>query len=249
MYNQIYNKLQGVIVVKIGMHDRSFFVVQTKSIEATHNLNPIKSKQVKGLDKITLSKEGREKSNALKNNNVNSGLKNLMEQKEKLIEQKNNVISKMVEKDNDVTAEKSKIKEIEDQLRKIDEQISKMQMEEQQKTLKTDEETKKENTNVKSENDNKEEEEGVSFSDMKSIISSQSSLKELSSASKMRTEASGQLRVLENEIKTDEARSLDGKASPMKYKDRTKLEAQIEKMEEEMGKKTAEAKEKAENKK
>lgn len=247
MYNQIYNKLQGVIVVKIGMHDRAFFVVQSTNVQPGGNTNVINDKRVSGIDKVTLSKEGRAKSNLLNNNNSNSALKGLIEQKGKLIEQKNNVITKMVENDNDVATQKSKIKEIEDQLKKIDEQISKIQMEEQQKNLKADEETKKKA--AKTENHEAKEEQGVSISDMDSIIASGNALKELSSASKMRKEASGQLRVLENEIKTDEARSLDGRASAMKYKDRTKLESKIEKMEEEMGKKTAEAKEKAENKK
>lgn len=162
----------------------------------------------------------------------NSLLENLMKQKENLTDSKNTLIENASKNGDDPSSVKEKLKEINKQIEEIDKQINNLQLEDQRKALGIDEKNKK--------NEHSKQKQNKDSSDNTQTDNSTSNILDLSNGlttakalSSQRKILSGNARVLDNEIKTDEKRGID----PIRKKEcLAKMNDNIEKITKKLGK-------------
>ena len=164
-----------------------------------------------------------------KKNNV---LESLMKQKENLMESKKQLMQKASEKGDSISTIKDSIKSIDEQIEQIDNEISKIQLEDQRKALGA-EDKEKENKKTKKTTDNED-----LSSNIVSLSNNQSQVNKLLS---QKTSISGEVRVLESEIKLDMARGVDPVA---KQKRVTQLKNNLEDIGEKVSDKIADEEDK-----
>lgn len=138
----------------------------------------------------------------------NSILENLMKQKENLTDSKNTLIENASKNGDDPSSVKEKLKEINKQIEEIDKQINNLQLEDRRKALGIDEKNKK--------NEHSKQKQNKSSSDNTQTDNSTDNILDLSNGlttakalSSQRKILSGNARVLDCEIKTDEKRGLN----------------------------------------
>ena len=181
-----------------------------------------------------------------KKSKKNNMLENLIEQKVNLMDRKNDIIEKALENGESPSAIKEKLDDINKQIDEINEQISKIQCEEQRKSLGTEDASKKkEKLKEKSNKLSAEESNGDNSKEkMTSVLSLSNNLSQAKALSSQRTSMSGEVRVLESEIKLDESRGIN----PIeKRKSVAKIKENIENIAEKINDKLTDTNNKFEN--
>ncbi|MCY6958317.1 hypothetical protein [Clostridium brassicae] len=173
----------------------------------------------------SINKNGMVKSSIgkSKQNNI---LENLMKQKENLMESKNAIKERSLKNGEDSKSIQEKMKNIDKQIEEIDKQLNEIKLQEQRKPMGVeDKDNKNKESKQKSKNDSVN---GVKVDkSMENILDLSSNLSQAKELSSQRTIMSGEARVLENEIKTDEQRGID----PVRKKKRlSKVNDNIEKI-------------------
>lgn len=173
----------------------------------------------------SINKNGMVKSSIgkSKQNNI---LENLMKQKENLMESKNAIKERSLKNGEDSKSIQEKMKNIDKQIEEIDKQLNEIKLQEQRKSMGVeDKDNKNKESKQKSKNDSVN---GVKVDkSMENILDLSSNLSQAKELSSQRTIMSGEARVLENEIKTDEQRGID----PVRKKKRlSKVNDNIEKI-------------------
>lgn len=187
-----------------------------------------------------------------KNKSINSGiqlkknslLESLINQKEKLMESKQTILDKSAKRNTDPASIKEKLEEIDKQMEEIDKQISKLQLEEQQKKIGTkNKEGKKENLQNTYDEDSSNN--NLSDSSMENLLESSTMLRKTKLLSRQRKEVSSRIKVLNGEIRADEKRGIN----PTDKKEAaTKLQNNMEAIEEKFGEALKDAKTKVKRK-
>lgn len=181
-----------------------------------------------------------------KNKSINSGvqlkknnlLENLMKQKEKLMENKQTILDRAAKRNTDPASIKEKLEEIDKQMKEIDKQITKLQLEEQQKKMGTkNKEGKKENLQNTYDEDSSHN--NLSDASMENLLESSTTLRKAKLLSRQRKEVSSKIKVLNGEIRADEKRGIN----PTDKKEAaTKLQNNMESIEEKFGEALKDAK-------
>lgn len=209
--------------------------------ERTIDKNSTQSNMQIRCDRVTISSYGRNMSKgAALSNKISNALEGLMKQKENLLQHKNDLISNMLEQNCDSRAINDQIKEIDKQLKDLEKEMAKIHFDEQRKKMGFDEESQKRKTKTASANEvnsRSNSKVGVSSELMSEIVSSNSDLEQIEFQSTIKDRLEGKARILKSEIKTDEARSLDGKAAENKYKKDAEFEERISTLTEDIAKK------------
>ncbi|WP_291563602.1 MULTISPECIES: hypothetical protein [unclassified Clostridium] len=176
----------------------------------------------------------------------NNMLENLIERKVNLMDRKNDIIEKALENGESPSATKEKLHDINKQINEINEQISKIQCEEQRKSLGTEDVSKKkEKLKEKSNKLSAKESNGDNSEEkMTSVLSLSNNLSQAKALSSQRTSMSGEVRVLENEIKLDESRGIE---TIEKRKSVAKIKENIENITEKINDKLTDTNNKFEN--
>lgn len=164
----------------------------------------------------------------------NSMLDSLIQQKENLLESKNALIEKNFENGGNLLSIKEKLESIDKQIQEVNEQISKIYFEEQQKALNMEGKSKKaENTNQTADNDSSHwVQTDDSINKMNGVVYLSSHLSQVKALSSQKTSLSGEVRILNYEIKLDESRSVNPAAKRQKV---AKIEENIKKLDEIIG--------------
>ncbi|MDQ0175286.1 hypothetical protein [Bacillus chungangensis] len=164
----------------------------------------------------------------------NSMLDSLIQQKENLLESKNALIEKNLENGGNLLSIKEKLESIDKQIQEVNEQISKIHFEEQQKALNMEGKSKKtENTNQTADNDSSHwVQTDDSINKMNGVVYLSSQLSQVKALSSQKTSLSGEVRILNYEIKLDESRRVNPAAKRQKV---AKIEDNIKKMDEIIG--------------
>lgn len=176
----------------------------------------------------------------------NNMFENLIEQKVNLMDRKNDIIEKALENGESPSAIKEKLDNIDKQIEEINEQISKIQCEEQRKSLGTEDASKKkEKLKEKSNKLSAEESNGDNSKEkITSVLSLSNNLSQAKALSSQRTSMSGEVRVLESEIKLDESRGIE---TIEKRKSVAKIKENIENITEKINDKLTDTNNKFEN--
>ncbi|WP_143100975.1 hypothetical protein [Paenibacillus sp. 1_12] len=135
----------------------------------------------------------------------NAMIEALIKQKENLLENKNKLVEKTLKDGGQLDTIKDQIKEIDQQLRSLDQQISQQQIDDQQKALGLDEESKKHAKAVAAETKTDTEEQADQLHNIASLAGNLDQIQKLSA---QKNYMQSETRILKNEIKADEARSL-----------------------------------------
>ena len=177
-----------------------------------------------------LANEG---SNSLKKNDP---LKDLMDQKEKIGDTRQKYLDNALNKNESPQTIKEKLAEYDKQISDIDKQINELKLEEQNKHIGNDDKDKKndkaknDSNDINSSGNSKADTSNKMINNLISISNNMSQAKVLSSQKVLET---GQIKVLECEIKIDEGRNPLGNAR--KRKQVTKLQDNIQKIEKDIG--------------
>lgn len=160
-----------------------------------------------------------EKSSAANKNNQGSSLKikknsaldNLMEQRSRLVDSKQSIMENSLKNGEDPKSIKEKLAEVDKQIREIDKQVSEMKIEEQQKALGNEDKDKKDKK-IKNKSDEKSSDDAQtnqSSEELDGILDMSSSLSQSKAVSSQKRIRSGEIRVLDAEIKMDKSRGVD----------------------------------------
>ncbi len=221
---------------------------KTRDIKSQKNIRNSQTNIQLGFDRVTISSTGIIRSNVnISTKKLNPQLDTLYKQKENLIERKNSIISKMLEQGRSPDSISEDVKEIDEMLKDIESQISKVQLEEQQKCMGLDKDSQKKKADSHSPNNttNASSNKNSMFTNtMNTIISSDCDLEQIECLDAVKTNSTGELRVLRKEIELDESRSLQGKSSEFKYKSRDDLEQKLQTLTEYIAEKISDTHEK-----
>ncbi|MEK3913739.1 hypothetical protein [Paenibacillus sp. FSL H7-0331] len=165
----------------------------------------------------------------------NAMIEALMKQKENLLENKNKLVEKTLKDGGQLDTIKDQIKELDQQLRLLDQQISQQQIDDQQKALGLDEESKKPTKAVAAETKTDNE---VQAEQLHNIASLAGNLDQIERMSAQKNNMQGETRILKNEIKADEARSLSNLPATGKREKLSNLNKGISDIEKRIGEMT-----------
>lgn len=189
-------------------------------------------------------KENITEKNTSTQNNVNKPLKkndplkDLMEQKQKIADSRSKYLEDALSKKESAESIKQNLAEYDNQLSKIDKQISDIKLADQKKKLGTDDKDKKnDKTYANSNNTDTQDNSKLDKSSemMNNLVSISNNMSQSKILSAEKASESGEIKVLEWEIKRDEGKNPVGNAR--KIKDVSKLEDNIEKIEKTIGNK------------
>jgi len=189
----------------------------------------------------TLSISNSAKNAFSKQSQMSSMLDSLLKQKQNIIDAKNSLIERTTEKEESLSSIKDQLSEFEDQINTIDSQISSYMLEEKGKALGTD---KKNDTEA----DNKPKtEREAQDAQLNNIVSLDTNILQIQVGSSIKDKLEGQSRVLVNEIKLDEARSITGQKATSKREQLTEINANIDNISKNISKAFVDTKEKIED--
>lgn len=140
-----------------------------------------------------------------KRNNI---LENLLKQKEHLMDNKNTIMERSLKKGEDPKSIKQKLETIDKQIEEIDKQLNEIKLEEQRKGIGVKDKNKK-NKNTKEKSNKNSINNTKTDPAMDNLLNLSTGLTKTKALSSERNLMSGNAKVLDCEIKTDEKRGLD----------------------------------------
>ncbi|WP_446897349.1 hypothetical protein ACSVC9_10005 [Clostridium sp. LBM24168] len=155
----------------------------------------------------------------------------LFEQKQNIIDSKSNLIERATENGGSLDSIREQLKNFDEQIESIDKQIEEHMFKEQQKALDTYKKKYKVYDNNKPETD-----EEVQNRHLNNIISTNTDISKIRAVLSLKSNMKGQINILTEEIKFDEARSITGQKASLKREQLSKINEKISEIDEKIGK-------------
>lgn len=214
------------------------------SISSQNSTESLKlSYQIKDKpNESNLNKNEKRSGNSVKNTIGNSLkikknriLQNLMEEKSNLMDREKSIMENALKTNEDPRTTKEKIAEVDKQIEEIDKQISKIQIEDRRKDLGTENKDKKNEKTKKASNKVSSDDikENKSAEELNNILSLSGKLAEAATTASQKKLRTGEVRVIDSEIKLDKSRGVD---TTKKEKCSAQLKESVENLNEKIGK-------------